>query len=236
MKQTKFVKTISFALTLGLCMPCISGFAMDKQDYEKDESVFVVCNSDGSVENTTVTEWIHSDNGLTHVEDKTNLKNIKNISGDEKPQINGDSLIWESTGNDIYYQGNSDQPLPFTMNVTYKLDGNSINANDLVGKSGQLEMEITLHNNSIENKVVNGKNVAVSPLFPVVMIVNMPTEQFKNVNVSSGAIVAEGKNQIVTMTTVLGLDQCLDSVDVEQLDEIKDKINTTFTIKAQYCG
>ena len=219
---------VALALTVGMS----SSVFASNEDYEKDESVYVVLNSDGSVDNTTVTEWLHSDNGLSHVVDKSNLTNIKNISSDETPTIDGDNLIWESTANDIYYQGNSDKPLPFSMDVTYMLDGVAINANELAGKSGELQIHIKLKNDSVTTQTVDGKTINVSPLFPIVMIVNMPLEQFSNVNVDHGAIVSEGKNQIITMTTILGLDNAIDGMDVSQLDEIKDKLVTEFTITA----
>lgn len=219
---------VALALTVGMS----SSVFASNEDYEKDESVYVVLNSDGSVDNTTVTEWLHSDNGLSHVVDKSNLTNIKNIYSDETPTIDGDNLIWESTANDIYYQGNSDEPLPFSMDVTYMLDGVAINANDLAGKSGELQIHIKLKNDSVTTQTVDGKTINVSPLFPIVMIVNMPLEQFSNVNVNHGAIVSEGKNQIITMTTILGLDNAIDGMDVNQLDEIKDKLVTEFTITA----
>ena len=219
---------VALALTVGMS----SSVFASNEDYEKDESVYVVLNSDGSVDNTTVTEWLHSDNGLSHVVDKSNLTNIKNISSDETPTIDGNNLIWESTANDIYYQGNSDKPLPFSMDVTYMLDGVAINANDLAGKSGELQIHIKLKNDSVTTQTVDGKTINVSPLFPIVMIVNMPLEQFSNVNVDHGAIVSEGKNQIITMTTILGLDNAIDGMDVSQLDEIKDKLVTEFTITA----
>lgn len=219
---------VALALTVGMS----SSVFASNEDYEKDESVYVVLNSDGSVDNTTVTEWLHSDNELSHVVDKSNLTNIKNISSDETPTIDGDNLIWESTANDIYYQGNSDKPLPFSMDVTYMLDGVAINANELAGKSGELQIHIKLKNDSVTTQTVDGKTINVSPLFPIVMIVNMPLEQFSNVNVDHGAIVSEGKNQIITMTTILGLDNAIDGMDVSQLDEIKDKLVTEFTITA----
>lgn len=219
---------VALALTVGMS----SSVFASNEDYEKDESVYVVLNSDGSVDNTTVTEWLHSDNKLSHVVDKSNLTNIKNISSDETPTIDGDNLIWESTANDIYYQGNSDKSLPFSMDVTYMLDGVAINANELAGKSGELQIHIKLKNDSVTTQTVDGKTINVSPLFPIVMIVNMPLEQFSNVNVDHGAIVSEGKNQIITMTTILGLDNAIDGMDVSQLDEIKDKLVTEFTITA----
>lgn len=219
---------VALALTVGMS----SSVFASNEDYEKDESVYVVLNSDGSVDNTTVTEWLHSDNKLSHVVDKSNLTNIKNISSDETPTIDGDNLIWESTANDIYYQGNSDKSLPFSMDVTYMLDGVAINANELAGKSGELQIHIKLKNDSVTTQTVDGKTIDVSPLFPIVMIVNMPLEQFSNVNVDHGAIVSEGKNQIITMTTILGLDNAIDGMDVSQLDEIKDKLVTEFTITA----
>lgn len=229
----KGVKTLSILLSMMMCTTLIGVKAEEEPSYTKDESVYVILNSDGSVDNTTVTEWLHSDNGLNNIKDKTNLKDIKNISSDVLPTINGEDVTWNTSDTDIYYQGSSDKKLPISMNVEYKLDGSIINPNELVGKSGNLEINIKLKNNLETTKTINGKQEVITTLFPVVMIVNMPSEQFNNIDVNSGTVISEGKNQIVTMTSVLGLNKALELMDNEELDKIKDKVNDSFTIKAK---
>lgn len=228
----KYVKYLSVLLSAMMCTTLIGVKAEEDPSYTKDESVYVILNSDGSVDNTTVTEWLHSDNGLNNIQDKSNLKDIKNISSDVTPVINGENVTWNTSDTDIYYQGSSDKKLPISMNVEYKLDGKVISPDELLGKSGNLEVTIKLKNNLETIKTINGKQEVVTTLFPVVMIMNMPNEQFNNIDVNSGAIISEGKNQIVTMTTVLGLNKALDLMNNEEIDKIKDKINDTFIIKA----
>ena len=52
------------------------------------------------------------------------VTNIKNIKGDEKPTISGDSVNWSISGDDLYYQGESTEKLPDNVSIKYELNGN----------------------------------------------------------------------------------------------------------------
>ncbi|WP_185750492.1 hypothetical protein [Butyrivibrio sp. AE3003] len=67
--------------------------------------------------------------------DKTELKDIVNVKGDETFKDNGDgTLTWEAKGSDIYYQGVTDKKLPVNMKITYALDGKRSKARRTCGK------------------------------------------------------------------------------------------------------
>ena len=85
----------------------------------KDETVYVLAGADGSVQKIIVSDWLKNTLGAQQLSDSTTLSDIENVKGDESFA----SGSWDAQGNDIYYQGNSDQELPVSMKVTYKLDG-----------------------------------------------------------------------------------------------------------------
>ena len=93
------------------------------------------------------------------VEDQSDLTNIKNVKGDETFSENGDSLTWNTDGSDIYYQGQSNKDLPVSVKFTYFLDGQEMQPQDLVGKSGHLQIKIQYTNNEKKSAKVDGKNV-----------------------------------------------------------------------------
>ena len=103
----------------------------------KDESVYVNADASGKVKKTTVTEWLkNTEKGS--VDDETVLEDVENVKGNEKyKEGSDDSIVWESKGKDIYYQGTTDEELPVNMSITYKLDGKEISPKDLAGKSGK---------------------------------------------------------------------------------------------------
>ena len=86
---------------------------------DKTETVYVDANADGSVKKITVKDWLRR-NGDGEIIDFSNLKDIKNTEGDEEYTQNADGTItWENKGEDISYEGTSNQQLPVTTKVTY---------------------------------------------------------------------------------------------------------------------
>lgn len=59
----------------------------------KDETVYATLHGDGTVAHQTVSDWLHSDKGLTNFADVSSLQDIKNLKGDETPTQNGDALM-----------------------------------------------------------------------------------------------------------------------------------------------
>lgn len=114
----------------------------------KDESVYLISDASGKVYNTIVSDHLTNKDKADTLEDQSNLKDIKNVKGDEEFTQDGDKLTWKAGGNDIYYQGTSDEEAPVSQKVTYYLDGNEIDPKDLAGKSGKVTIHFDYTNNS----------------------------------------------------------------------------------------
>ena len=93
---------------------------------KKTETVYAVLNGDGSLSDIVVSGWLHNDSGIKNLKEKLNLTDVKNVKTDEVPEDNNGEYTWNSDSNDIYYQGNSTEQLPVTMQITYELDGQQL--------------------------------------------------------------------------------------------------------------
>ena len=228
------------AISLSILMALTSGqvvFAEGEDEtsnssVEKDETVYAFLNSDGSLKKATVSEWLHSEGGFDQVEDESILSDITNIKGDEVPEVNGNKLIWNSTNEDIYYQGSTNKELPLSMEVSYYFDGNKVNPEDILGKSGALEVRIKIINNEEKTQVIKGRTKYISSLFPVAVITDLKTDIFKDIEANDATIINESKNQILTFATVSGASQMLAESDIDTLNDISDKLKDEFVIKA----
>ena len=228
------------AISLSILMALTSGqvvFAEGEDEtndssVEKDETVYAFLNSDGSLKKATVSEWLHSEGGFDQVEDESILSDITNIKGDEVPEVNGNKLIWNSTNEDIYYQGSTNKELPLSMEVSYYFDGNKVNPEDILGKSGALEVHIKIINNEEKTQVIKGRTKYISSLFPVAVITDLKTDIFKDIEADDATIINESKNQILTFATVSGASQMLAESDIDTLNDISDKLKDEFVIKA----
>lgn len=124
----------------------------------KEETVYVNADASGNPQEITVSNWLKNAGSESSVEDQSDLTNIKNVKGDETFSENGDSLTWNTDGSDIYYQGQSNKDLPVSVKFTYFLDGQEMQPQDLVGKSGHLQIKIQYTNNEKKSAKVDGKN------------------------------------------------------------------------------
>lgn len=224
--------SILLALTSGQVVFAEGEDETSNSSVEKDETVYAFLNSDGSLKKATVSEWLHSEGGFDQVEDESILSDITNIKGDEVPEVNGNKLIWNSTNEDIYYQGSTNKELPLSMEVSYYFDGNKVNPEDILDKSGALEVRIKIINNEEKSQVIKGRTKYISSLFPVAVITDLKTDIFKDIEAKDATIINESKNQILTFATVSGASQMLAESDIDTLNDISDKLKDEFVIKA----
>ena len=172
----------------------------------KDETVYVVTESDGSTSDIIVSDHLKNKNSDAKLKDATTLTDIENTKGDEKYK-KGDNgtLTWAAEGSDIYYQGKTDKDAPVAMSVKYYLDDKEVSGSSLEGKSGRLKIKINYENNAYAN--VNGSSVKV----PFVVLTGMIIENdcFENVTVSSGKVIDDGEKSFIVGMAAPGLAESL---------------------------
>lgn len=199
---------------------------------QKDESVYVTLTEDGAVKEQIVSDWLHIDNPEGKIEDKSSLQDIKNIKGNEKPDKNGENLVWNTDKKDIFYQGKTDKNLPLEMSIKYELDGQSVNPKDIVGKSGKLKLKIKYKNTSYKTVNIKGENRKIYTPFTTVTVVNLPIDKFNNVKINSGEMVSDGNNQVVTFIALPGLKESLNiNKDVDEALDLKDELEITADVE-----
>lgn len=194
----------------------------DKETEEtgKDETVYMIADADGTVNKTIVSDWLKNKENADTLEDASDLKDIKNVKGDETFKQDGDKVTWDAQGNDIFYQGTTDKEAPITQKITYYLDGKEIAPKDLAGKSGKVTMRFEFTNNEKTTKTIDGKSTDVYVPFSVVtgMVLN---DNFTNVEVTNGKVISDGKNNIVVGITMPGLKESLGIDDADLGDDVQ---------------
>lgn len=204
------------------------------ENITKKETVYVNLDNSGSVEKTTVSDWIHSSkDDKLKIKDYSELDNIVNIKSNEKPIINGNNLRWNISGSDLYYQGTINKDLPINVNIKYYLNGKKISADKLAGKSGKVKIEISIKNNIYKDRNINGENKRIYTMFSTGLEVMLPVDKFKSVKISSGELLSEGNNNVVTFATFPGLKDSLglDNKDLKDLG-LDFELSDTLTIEA----
>nr|MCR5104643.1 hypothetical protein [Eubacterium sp.] len=82
---------------------------------DKDETVYVMAEPDGDVKDVIVSEWLKNPEGKNELTDVSHLTDIENVKGDETFSQNGNKLTWQANGQDIYYQGKTDEEVPVSV-------------------------------------------------------------------------------------------------------------------------
>lgn len=215
----------------------LADHATDSEDtgFSKEESVYVKADASGNVKKTTVSEWLKNPEKGT-ISDTSELKDIKNVKGDETFETGSNNVSWKSEGNDIYYQGTIDKELPVDVKVSYKLDGKSISPKDLKGKSGKVEIQFSYDNKSKQTVNVNGEDVEMYTPFTMVSAMMLSSDEYSNVSVENGKLISDGDKNIVVGVAFPGLANDLNLKDLDMDIDIPETVTITADVKDATVG
>lgn len=212
--------TTSLAVGMSVMMGAVpvyaAGTSSDADAVYKEETVYVNADATGTTDEVTVSDWLKNSGNISgSLTDSSTLKDIKNVKGDEKFKTSGDKLTWDTSGEDIYYQGTTDQELPVSVKLTYYLDGKEMKPEDIKGKSGHLKVQIDYTNKEKKTVDVDGKEEEVYTPFVMMTGMILPNETFSNVTIDNGKVISDGSKNIVVGFGMPGMKESLN------LDESK---------------
>lgn len=206
-------------------------------DATKEETVYVKTNSEGSVDSIIVSNWLKNTEATETLMDASSLKDITNVKGKETYTQTGSNLVWQAEGSDIYYQGTSDKELPVNVNITYELDGKTMTSEEIAGKSGHVVITVNYKNNMANNVKIAGEDTVIYTPFVAVSGMALDTNYFRNVEVSNGTVVSDGKRQVAVGMAFPGLVDSLNGSHIEDedlLEKVEEKVDipSKFTVEA----
>ena len=222
-------KIMAYGVITGLLFEAFPVWALSK-----DESIYAKLDSEGQVSQVIVSEHLEgTENGKTN--DKTKLENIQNVNGDEKYTLNDGKLIWESNGNDIYYQGTTKEELPITLNIKYYLNGEESTIPKMLGKKGTVKIVLKYANNDKHIVNVNGKSETLYTPFVVATTTIIPNTTNKNIKVTNGKVVTNGTSSVVVTLSTPGLYESLNIDKLQGMDTAEITYDTdSFELSSIY--
>lgn len=187
---------------LTMTVMCLPASAFAANGVTKDETVYVVTDSSGTQQDVIVSDHLINKGRVKTIEDKTNLKDVENVKGEETFKQDGESLTWDAEGNGIYYQGRSEDEIPVAMDIVYRLNDKVVTGSELQGQSGKVEIKINYTNDA----EFEGTTV------PFVVMTGMviTDDSFKNIKVTKGKVIDDGDKLMVVGMAAPGLAQTLD--------------------------
>ncbi|WP_029200772.1 hypothetical protein [Oribacterium sp. NK2B42] len=115
-----------------------------------EETMYVNLDHYGSVNKVNVVKGINF-NGTESYTDFGKYTNITNMSDGQKPDFKNGSVTWNKfNAGKFYFEGTLDPTsveVPWTFDITYKLNGVVMDADKIGGQSGLVEMDIDAYPN-----------------------------------------------------------------------------------------
>lgn len=224
MKNNKMIKVIS-SLTL-VSMMC---YTLPVMAYTKEETVYSKLDASGKQYQTIVSSHIKNTDAGKTLKDISDLLDIENTNGYETFEKDGNTVVWNANGNDIYYKGESKKELPVSCNIKYELDGKEISKDEIVGKSGKVKITLEYKNNEKHTVNINGKNETMYTPFLVIAGTMINNETNKNITISSGKVIDDGSKTVVVGMAFPGMQESLgiNKKDFELPTKIEIEMDTT---------
>ena len=200
MKNKKMISgLLLFTITSYMTIPVFAA--------SKSETVYSNLDSNGKAYKTIVSTQLTNEDKSDEITDISNLLNIENTNGDETFKKEGNQIVWDSNGNNIYYKGESDKQLPVECKITYELNGEGISAEELKGKSGNVKIKINYTNNEKHIVSINGKQVTMYTPFIIVAGTKIDNAKNKNIQITNGKIVDNGESTLAVGIAMPGMQE-----------------------------
>ncbi|MHB8273614.1 MAG: hypothetical protein ACYDC9_02420 [Dermatophilaceae bacterium] len=171
------------------------------------ETVQAYLNADGKVREVRVYEQIAlQGKGTVTIKTPVSTKNLRNLDGFSGFEVKDGNMVSTQTVNGeqrLRAVSDYDKKLPLKVTVTYKLDGKTVNAGDVVGKSGRLEVHYKVDNVTGKDQTVTyndgtGKQVTETQKVVIPMVGSLSTvlpSNFTDVQSAEANMAGDGRGQ-----------------------------------------
>lgn len=192
----------------------------------RDETVYVIANTDGSVRQIIVSDWIQNGLAAAQVEERSELSQVEAVKGSATYTLGQDNArVWDAQGQDLYYQGSIEKALPVDMTVTYQMDGQTVTPGQIAGKSGHVTVRFDYQNRQYELVKIDGTEEKLYVPFAMLTGLLLDSDRFTNVTVSNGKLFCDGSHTAVVGVAFPGLQEDLamekDRLDIPDYVEIE---------------
>src|SRR5690554_5511771 len=125
--------------------------ALSLAEIDRNETIYVNLNHDGTTKNIKVVNHISGNSNEKYYMDYGKYENLEVLVDGVEPIIEDDIIKWPTNflnNEDIYYEGTITKKLPMNINIDYFLDRKRIKGEELAKKSGNFKIKISVKNNT----------------------------------------------------------------------------------------
>lgn len=146
-------RVLSFILADTLLAASVLPVYAKEQNLPKQEVIYANLDTDGAPKQVYAVNIWTPETGV--IEDQGNYTSVNNMNTEDPIQYRDGKITIQTEAEKLYYEGRmeADTPLPWNISVSYKLNGRKIEASDLAGQDGHMDIEIHLAENPKCNPV-----------------------------------------------------------------------------------
>ena len=211
MKRKKFYKIMVSVLLIGIFLfNAFPVLALQENTTSKEENVYVNMSAKGDIQSVYVVNifTLEQDGKIVDYGDYTD---IRNLSSSEEIQKEANQVSLNGKAGKNYYQGTLNvKEIPWKIEVSYYLDGNQIDEQQLAGKAGRLSIKI---------KVSKNPNVQATFFdnYLLQATLSLDSQTCKNIEAQGATIANVGSKKQITYNFLAGTEK-----EIEITAEVTD--------------
>ncbi|WP_159448013.1 hypothetical protein [Papillibacter cinnamivorans] len=195
MKTAK--RAISMGLVLLLLGSTAAGAAASGERQGKEETIYAVTDNSGNVNNLYAVNSFELQTA-GEITDYGDYSSVRNLTTTDEISYTDDTATVAAPAGRFSYQGDMvRKELPWRIVITYTLDGEKIDPGELAGKSGEVEITISIKKNE-------GFGEEYFQHFTLQISASLDTEHFSSIEASGATLANAGKNKSITFTHLPG--------------------------------
>ena len=185
---------VSAAVLLSSVVPVYGMEEKDETPSEKEEVIYVTLNTDGSVKHTYV---VNSFDG-GEIVDYGNYSSVKMMNTNDTISQDGDKISISASSSKVYYEGVLEETeIPWDISLRYFMDGKEYSADEIAGKSGNLEIHLKI----TKNEQCKGEFFED---YALQTMITLDTEKCSNITADDATIANVGSSKQLTYTIFPG--------------------------------
>ena len=154
----------------------------------KEEVIYINLDGNGEVSSAYAVNIFDSQNIL----DYGDYSEIRNMNTNDTLSYDNGEITGNSSVDKLYYEGTlKEVEIPWNINIKYYLDGKEISSNELAGKSGTLEIKISITDNEKCNS-------AFFENYALQTTITLDTEKCNNIEAEGATIANVGSEKQIS--------------------------------------
>lgn len=154
----------------------------------KEEVIYINLDGNGEVSSAYAVNIFDSQNIL----DYGDYSEIRNMNTNDTLSYDNGEITGNSSVDKLYYEGTlKEVEIPWNINIKYYLDGKEISSNELAGKSGTLEIKISITDNEKCNS-------AFFENYALQTAITLDTEKCNNIEAEGATIANVGSEKQIS--------------------------------------